>query len=159
MKTISPRAHGFSRREMLVRAGGGFGAVALAALLGDRLSGFADADEGAAAPSDAKVFRPHRARNVIFLFMEGGPSHLDLMDPKPALRKLAGQSLPDSYARVITAMGEFDSPVLPDQRQWRQHGESGLWDQPLGRCLSDEYRDPVCRSTFTRCLGQLWAGE
>jgi hypothetical protein len=127
MKTISPRAHGFSRREMLVRAGGGFGAVALAALLGDRLSGFADADEGGAAPSDAKVFRPHRARNVIFLFMEGGPSHLDLMDPKPALRKLAGQSLPDSYARVITAMGEFDSPVLPDQRQWRQHGESGLW--------------------------------
>jgi hypothetical protein len=127
MNSIPPQVFGLSRREMLVRAGGGFGAVALAALLGDPFAGFADADEGAAAPPESKVLRPNRARNVIFLFMEGGPSHLDLTDPKPALQKLAGQPLPDSYARVITAMGEFDSPVLPDQRKWRQHGESGLW--------------------------------
>lgn len=127
MKPIPLPANGLSRREMLSRAGGGFGAVALAALLGDRLAGFTDANEGAEAPAESKVYRPQRARNVIFLFMEGGPSHLDLTDPKPALQKLAGQSLPDSYDRIITAMGEFDSPVLPDQRKWRQHGESGLW--------------------------------
>ncbi|MCA9048448.1 MAG: DUF1501 domain-containing protein, partial [Planctomycetaceae bacterium] len=61
------------------------------------------------------------------LFMEGGPSHVDLFDPKPLLRKLAGQRLPDSFKKPVTAMGEVNSPLLADQRKWRQHGESGLW--------------------------------
>jgi len=64
---------------------------------------------------------------VIFLFMEGGPSHLDLFDPKPALHRLAGRPLPESFGRVITAMGEFHSPVLADRRVWKRHGESGIW--------------------------------
>lgn len=74
--------------------------------------------------------RPHagaRAKSVIFLFMEGGPSHLDLFDPKPLLNTLAGQKLPESFGRVITAMGEEDSPLLACPRQWKQHGQSGLW--------------------------------
>lgn len=74
--------------------------------------------------------RPHlrpRARSVIFLFMEGGPSHLDTFDPKPDLQRLAGKPIPESFGEVITAMGEFRSPILPSRRTWRQHGQSGLW--------------------------------
>ena len=106
-----------SRREFLARAGGGFGALALAQML-------------RAAGADAENPRPHRratAKNVIFLFMEGGPSHIDLFDPKPELNRLAGQKIPDSFRRVITAMGEFSSPLLGCKREWKRHGQSGIW--------------------------------
>ena len=68
-----------------------------------------------------------RGQRVIFLFMEGGPSHMDLFDPKPLLNKLAGQRLPESFKRPITAMGEAESPLLASQRKWRQHGQAGTW--------------------------------
>jgi hypothetical protein len=112
-----------SRREFLRTAGSGFGALAYAALGGQSLlAGRPD------NPAAAKI--PHRlgkAKNVIWLFMEGGPSHLDLFDPKPLLNKLAGQILPDSFERPVTAMGEVNSPILECRRQWAQHGEGGLW--------------------------------
>ncbi len=118
--------HPSSRREFLSRAGAGFGAVALSALTGENLLG---ATAGKAPnPVAAKI--PHRfgqAKNVIWLFMEGGPSHLDLFDPKPLLNKYAGQPLPDSFERPVTAMGEANSPLLESKRKWSQHGESGLW--------------------------------
>lgn len=116
----------FSRREMLVRSGTGFGALALAGLLGD--SAIASEPAAPINPLVSKLaHRPAQAKSVIFLFMQGGPSHLDTFDPKPALHRLAGKPLPDSFGRIITAMGEFDSPVLPCKRKWAQHGESGLW--------------------------------
>jgi len=68
-----------------------------------------------------------KAKSVIFLFMEGGPSHLDTFDYKPRLRELAGQRLPESFGPIITAMGEVDAPLLADRREWKQHGRSGLW--------------------------------
>ncbi len=119
-----PHVHSnLSRREMLVKSGGGFGALALAGLLGQ--SGSASA---APSPLTSKLtHHAARAKSVIFLFMDGGPSHLDTFDPKPALDKLAGKPIPESFGRVITAMGEFDSPILPSKRKWKQHGESGLW--------------------------------
>ena len=109
-----------TRREFLLRAGGGLGAMALGSLLGET------ARAGGALPPGRAHTRA-RARSVIFLFMEGGPSHLDLFDPKPLLNSLAGQKLPESFGRVITAMGEEDSPLLACPRQWKQHGQSGLW--------------------------------
>jgi hypothetical protein len=113
-----------SRREFLSRAGAGFGAVALSALTGQNLI----ARSSFPNPVGAKIpQRLGRAKNVIWLFMEGGPSHLDLFDPKPLLNKLAGQTLPDSFERPVTAMGEVNSPLLESKRQWAQHGESGLW--------------------------------
>ncbi|TWT86356.1 DUF1501 domain-containing protein [Neorhodopirellula pilleata] len=115
-----------SRREMLFNTGAGFGAVALAGIMGDQVG----ANESQAAPSPLSAKLTHhaaRAKSVIFLFMEGGPSHIDTFDPKPDLEKLAGKPLPDSFGRVITAMGEFDSPVLASKRKWKQHGEGGLW--------------------------------
>ncbi len=114
-----------TRRHALLRGGGGFGAIALAGLLGN---------EALAAPlrgdlhgSARTSFLPARSRSVIFLFMEGGPSHLDTFDPKPKLNELAGQPLPKSFKRVITAMGEGESPLLESKRKWKRHGESGLW--------------------------------
>jgi uncharacterized protein (DUF1501 family) len=104
-----------TRRDFLLRSGGGFGAMALAAML----SGTGSAR--------AATHHPARARRVIFLFMEGGPSHIDLFDPKPELNRLAGQRLPASFPKPITAMGESNSPLLACKREWRQHGQSGLW--------------------------------
>jgi hypothetical protein len=64
---------------------------------------------------------------VIFLFMEGGPSHIDLFDPKPALARMAGQPLPPSFGQVITAMGEYGAPLLPSRRTFARHGQAGTW--------------------------------
>lgn len=105
-------------------AGAGFGGVVLSALTGEGVFG------GSAVPNPVAAKIPHafgRAKNVIFLFMEGGPSHLDLFDPKPLLNRLAGQSLPDSFDKPVTAMGEASSPLLACKREWAQHGQSGLW--------------------------------
>jgi uncharacterized protein DUF1501 len=74
--------------------------------------------------------KPHHdppAQSVIFLFMEGGPSHIDLFDPKPTLEKLAGQPLPPSYGKVITAMGTASNSLMPSTRTFTQHGQSGIW--------------------------------
>lgn len=117
-----------SRREMLATAGTGFGALALEYLL---QKGSLRASSPAIPPANplaAKVGHfAAKAKSVIFLFMEGGPSHLDTFDPKPLLNRLAGQRIPDSFGRVITSMGEFNSPLLASKRKWKQYGQSGTW--------------------------------
>jgi hypothetical protein len=115
-----------SRREFLARSGAGFGALALAGLLSDSLA----AEESRSSQNLLAARLPHfmpRAKSVIFLFMEGGPSHIDLFDPKPLLNELAGNPLPESFGSVITAMGESRSPLLASRRKWRQHGRGGTW--------------------------------
>ena len=115
--------HPASRRDFLCRAGGGFGALAFAAMTGHSL--FAAAPKN---PSAAKI--PHRlgrAKHIIWLFMEGGPSHLDLFNYKPDVNRLAGQKLPESFPRPVTAMGEANSPIIECKRKWSQSGDSGLW--------------------------------
>src|SRR4051812_1032248 len=86
-----------SRREFLTRSGGGFGALAFSSLMSAGTSFGATA----AAPISPLASKPPhyraRAKSVIFLFMEGGPSHIDLFDPKPRLNELAGKPLPDSF--------------------------------------------------------------
>src|SRR2546427_826390 len=73
--------------------------------------------------------------------MEGGPSHLDTFDYKPKLREMAGQKLPESFGPIITAMGEVGSPLLADHRQWKQHGQSGIWVSDwlphMAECVDD----------------------
>ena len=112
-----------SRRDFLSRAGCGFGALALAHLLHQDRSAHAAADL-------LKARLPHfapKARSVIFLFMEGGPSHLDLYDPKPALENLAGKPMPPSFGKVITAMGTASNTILPSKRTFKRYGQSGAW--------------------------------
>jgi len=113
-----------SRRAFLRRAGCGFGAVALAALMGERVLGAPSAVNPALARLPQ---RAGSAKNVIFCFMEGGPSHLDTFDRKPLLNELAGQKLPPSFKEPVLAMGESGAPLLESKRVWTQHGQSGMW--------------------------------
>jgi Protein of unknown function (DUF1501) len=117
----------FSRRDFLARAGSGFGALALAHLLQSSALAIEQTRSLTQPLLPHTPQFPARARSVIFLFMEGGPSHLDTFDPKPALLELAGKPIPPSFNRVITAMGEFNSPILASKRTWKQSGEGGIW--------------------------------
>jgi hypothetical protein len=115
-----------SRREFLGRAGSGLGALALGHLLNQ--AGFAPQASAASTGNILSAKQPHhppKAKSIIWLFMEGGPSHLDLFDPKPALDKLAGLPMPASFGNPITATGTGRNTILPTQRKWNQHGESG----------------------------------
>ncbi|MEQ1826926.1 MAG: DUF1501 domain-containing protein [Pirellula sp.] len=126
----------FSRREWLETSSMGLGAVALNWIL--------------ARESIADTHHRPFAKSIIWLFMEGGPSHLDLLDPKPLLNKLAGKSLPSSFREPITAMGEKGAPLLASPRTWKHYGESGMvasdWIPHIGECMDDI---AVIRSCWT----------
>ena len=116
-----------SRREMLCRSGMGFGGLALQHLLGEQLS----AAEAAAAPASAAGTnpllprQPHfaaRAKRVIHIFANGGPSHVDTFDPKPALEKYAGQPMPGETPRTERKTGA----LFPSPFRFRRYGHSGL---------------------------------
>ncbi len=112
------------RRAFLRSAGCGFGAIALAALLRDE--GLL-ADEKSNDPLAPK--KPHfepSAKRVIFLFMAGGPSHVDTFDPKPELTKLHGQPLPASFGPVKTRRGVDKNKLLASKRTFKKHGKSGI---------------------------------
>jgi hypothetical protein len=108
---------------MLRRSAVGFGSLALAALLEEE-SLRAAANTPAEGPLTAKPPRfPARAKRVIFLFMKGGPSHVDTFDPKPLLDRDDGKPYPGSKPRVQFAQtGE----LLKSPWKFRQHGQSGL---------------------------------
>ena len=110
-----------TRREFFSRAGGGLGSIALAAMLASESSA------NSVSPLAPKLthFEP-QAKRVIWLFMHGGPSHVDLFDPKPELTKLAGQPLPESFGAVMTRRKVAANPLLPAIKPFRPHGESGL---------------------------------
>src|SRR5947209_14938312 len=113
-----------SRRDFLTRAGGGMGLLALLALL--------EQDGRADEPTNPLAARPPHfkatAKSIIWCFLDGGPSHIDLFDPKPELNKFAGQPLPPSFKRPVTAMGRTSgTPLLASKRTFKQYGDSGLW--------------------------------
>jgi hypothetical protein len=108
-----------TRREVLARMGGGFGGVALAALLADA------APMASALPHDLTPRvppRPAKAKAVIQLFMHGGPSHVDLLDPKPLLAKYDGKSPP----REVADDEKITGNLLASPYRFQKHGESGL---------------------------------
>jgi hypothetical protein len=114
-----------SRRDFLYRAGGGFGAVALSWLLARE--GRAGEKSASANPLAAK--RPHhdaKAKAVIFMFMVGGPSQVDLYDPKPELTKWHGKPLPESFGKPVSQFTKGDTPLLASTRKFAKHGKSGL---------------------------------
>ena len=114
-KLLSHHWNVSSRREFFARAGSGLGAIALGSMLA----------EGAETPK--KTHFPAKAKSVIWLFMEGGPSHIDLFDPKPELNKLAGKPMPASFGKLVTAMGTGNNTLMASPRTWKQHGKSGMW--------------------------------
>src|SRR6266852_758669 len=118
-----------SRRDFLARAGGGLGGIALLSLLDQRSMA---AESVPASFTNPTAVRPShftpRAKSVIWCFLDGGPSHVDLFDPKPELQKLDGKPLPDSFKRPVTSMGKTAyTPLLGTKRKFKQHGQSGIW--------------------------------
>jgi Protein of unknown function (DUF1501) len=105
-----------NRREALRRAGGGFGSLALTALLAGQAT---SASAASGVNAARKLDLPARARRVIFLFMPGGPSQVDTFDPKPTLTRLHGKPAPRPY------LGETRK-LLGSPWQFHRHGESGL---------------------------------
>jgi hypothetical protein len=111
-----------TRRQLFGRASAGIGGAALASLLGQGRS--------FAAPH----FAP-KAKRVIYLFMHGGPSQLDLFDHKPGLKKLHGQEFPASVLgdQRLTGMtsGQKSKPITASLFDFKQHGQSGAWMSEL----------------------------
>src|SRR5439155_21485246 len=97
-----------TRRDFLRSAGGGVGMIALAAMLAEEGLLAAEPLLALRAEEPLAPNKPHheaKAKRVIFLFMSGGPSHLETFDPKPELQRLHGQQLPESFGRVKTRRG------------------------------------------------------
>ena len=115
-----------TRRHFFRYCAGGIDTAALALLLGNRPKAGASqrASGNLLAPRPAH-FAP-KAKNVIFLFMAGAPSQIDLYDPKPALQRWHGQPLPESMTRDLKlAFVKPSAKVLASPRMFRPHGESG----------------------------------
>ncbi len=147
-----------SRRALFCRIGGGFGALGLASVLAEAgllvAAGAAEAPHPgkleASVPSDPLAPKtPHfaaRAKRVIFLFMNGGPSHVDTFDPKPALQRYAGQEPP---AGLVTGRRKHGK-ILPSPFAAQPRGQSGIAVTDLfphvAGCIDDIC---VLRSVYT----------
>ncbi len=119
-----------SRREMLAKCANGFGAVALASLVGEAAYGAVPATQRPNDPTtrlnplapSTPHFKP-RAKSVIFLFMDGGPSQVDTFDPKPRLAAENGQPI---KAKVQPTQFDNIGNVLKSPWEFRQYGQSGI---------------------------------
>lgn len=139
------QAQGLGRRQFLRDSFCGFGGLALASLLHDEA-----ASSYAAGPLTARQppLQP-RARNVIFLFMAGGPSQLETFDHKPLLNKLHGQPRPSEFGEAKYQFIKSDAKLLGTKRSFRRFGESGIEVSDLfphiSTCIDDI---AVLRSCF-----------
>jgi hypothetical protein len=119
-----------NRRDWLSKAGGGFGAVALAAMLQrDGKLRAAENESKTTVSNPLAVKQPHfapRAKRVIWLFMHGGPSHVDLFDPKPDLIKYAGKTIPKNFGKVMTRRNVANNTLMAPVKPFKKRGKSGL---------------------------------
>src|SRR4029077_11508479 len=115
-----------TRRDLLRRSGMGFASLGLASLLA--AEGLLAPEAKAAAPGSINPLSPRgphfpaKAKRVIHLFMNGGPSHVDTFDPKPALAKYAGQRLPSGNLRTERKTGA----AFPSPFKFQKYGQSGI---------------------------------
>lgn len=125
-----------SRREMLRRCGAGFGSIGLcsASIASQAIAG----SSNQAMNAGDGLHHPARAKRVIFLFMNGAPSHVDTFDPKPALKKHEGESPAEDIAGKNRAAGLMPSPF-----KFASHGESGVVMSELFPQLS-RHADELC---------------
>lgn len=115
-----------TRRHLFSRCGVGLGSMALSTLLARESS-------AAAAPASKQHF-PAKAQNVIFLFMAGGPSQLDMFEHKPELTKWNGKPIPEHFThgkRFAFMDSSHRSELLGTRRSFQQHGECGAWVSDL----------------------------
>jgi hypothetical protein len=147
-----PEYHNLVNRRLLLRgAASSIGVAALSSLMSQ------DAMAGSNGPVPGGTHFAPRAKRVVYLFQSGGPSHLELFDPKPKLRDLHGTELPDSIRRGqrLTGMtsGQKSFPVIAPKFGFRRCGKSGTW---LSELLPHTARvmDDICmiRSMHTEAI-------
>ncbi len=143
---------GQSRRQFLMQSSSGMGGLALASLLSEE--GLAGGGNRGALPG--LHFAP-RARRVIYLFQSGGPSQLDLFDPKPGLQGEFDKELPESVrmGQRITTMTSRQKrfPVAPSMFKFGQHGNSGQWfSELLPHISSISDKVAVVKSMVTQAI-------
>jgi hypothetical protein len=117
---MNPSSHFITRRAALQQTACGFGSLALAGLC-------ADSARAADPLAAAKTLLPPKAKRIIFLFMQGGPSHVDTFDYKPMLYKNDGKKMPFDDARTIAKTGKraTSERVMKPMWDFKQYGESG----------------------------------
>jgi hypothetical protein len=118
----------FTRRAFLGRSGGGIGLAALATLLNrDTAASAQDCDVGAWPGVVRPLHRAAKAKRVIYLYMAGGPSHLETLDHKPALTKMSGQPMPESFTKgqPIAQLQGQKLRCLAPQHAFKKYGKSG----------------------------------
>ncbi len=141
-----------TRRDFFKWCAGGVGTLALSHLL--EVEGRTAPSEGLPNVNPLQVRAPHfspKAKNVIVIFMEGAPSHLDLFDPKPEMRKWDGQSLPESLTKNLRlAFIKPNAKVWASPRVFTRHGQCGMeWSDFMPHTAASS--DDICmvRSMFT----------
>ena len=110
-----PNAPFLSRRRFLQHSSAGLSSIALSHLL-----------RAGELGSDNGTHFPAKAKRIIWLFMHGGPSHIDLFDPKPELRRLSGQRIPDSIGKFDTRRDVARNPLLAPVKPFTKCGQSGI---------------------------------
>lgn len=128
-----PTPQPLSRRSFLSSQGAGLMTAALTSLAAKTSSG---------AEVQAPGHSP-KCKRVIWLFMHGGPSHVDLLDPKPALTKYAGQPLPESFGQVMTRRAVAKNPLLGPIKPFKKRGASGLEISDFLPAIS-QHADDLC---------------
>ncbi|MGN6135203.1 MAG: DUF1501 domain-containing protein, partial [Aureliella sp.] len=117
-----------TRRQLFGRAASGVGVAALASLLGAESARSAPASSMPGLPG-LPHFAP-KAKRVVVLWQGGGPSHVDLFDPKPVMRELAGQDIPDSIrgqTRLSTMSSGYGKwPCVPAIKPFQRYGQAGI---------------------------------
>jgi len=99
---------------------------------------------------------PATAKSVIFMFMVGGPSQIDLFDPKPELIRLNGQPLPPSFGKPVSQFTKGDTPLLGSTRKFQKHGKSGIEVSDLLPNLA-ECVDDICFLRSCWCTSTVHA--
>ena len=142
MRNLEPQAPALNRRDWLRRMGGGFGALGLAGVLASEAK--AAATLNPLAPK-APHFAP-KAKRVIFLFMNGGPSHVDTFDPKPMLATRSGEPAPESVRKGRNGSGK----LMPTNFKFARYGHAGIDISELYPKVA-ERADDLCviRSMYT----------
>src|SRR5262245_20700167 len=131
-----------SRRELLCRGGMGMGALMLADLMGQAL---ADDSPTLNPLSPKKGHFPGKAKRVIPIFANGGPSHVDTFDPKPALERQSGKALPGEFQKGGNTKGNV---AFPSPFKFRKYGQSGIEVSELFTNLAQSI-DDLC---VIRCM-------
>ncbi|MCA1686460.1 MAG: DUF1501 domain-containing protein, partial [Planctomycetia bacterium] len=145
-----------TRRQLFGSAASGVGMAALASLKGRGAARGADRPKGESGQPGLPHFAP-KAKRVVVLWQGGGPSHVDLFDPKPVMRATAGKDVPDSV-RGTTRLSTMSSgygkwPTLPAIKPFKKYGQAGI---EMSEMLPNvgEIADEIClvRSMYTEAV-------